>query len=119
MSVLFFDGWVPTVVGQLSFSVIGESGHPTKAIFENHSDGNDRFLISYQKRPMGDALVPLFVINSFYAARSFFKSSSVKESWELWYLCLAHTHQDSPASPLHGNVFLFDDIKSWKSIETD
>lgn len=54
-----FRGWVPTVTGRLSFSVLGRTTTPQKAYFENVADSECRRLVIFQSRDTGDAVLPL------------------------------------------------------------
>lgn len=49
--------WIPTVGGRLSFSVIGETSHPTRAIGLNRSDGKSRHILVHQRRNLSDSLL--------------------------------------------------------------
>ncbi len=54
-----FCGWIPAVSGRLSFSVFGQSEHPTKSISAHAADRTRRYLVVYQRRITADAVVPL------------------------------------------------------------
>ena len=50
-----FTGWVPTVGGRLSFSIIGQTTHPEPASFFNEAGQTKRFVFGYQHRNQSDA----------------------------------------------------------------
>lgn len=56
-----FIGWVPTAGGRLSFSVIGNSDFPSRAITRNCANDTDRFVITFQRRRFVDSAAPLFL----------------------------------------------------------
>lgn len=55
-SLRVFRGWVPSITGRLSFSVIGgDDGRRTKAA--NLSDFEQRFLLAYERRNTSDSII--------------------------------------------------------------
>lgn len=55
-----YIGWVPTVGGRLSYSVIGHSSHPTIAEIANVADDKKRRILCLQKRTLLDSALPIF-----------------------------------------------------------
>jgi hypothetical protein len=58
VTALSFRAWLPTVTGRLSFSVFGQTSHPTKAISANVADEDFRYLCITQMRDTGDGIIP-------------------------------------------------------------
>lgn len=104
-----YRGWVPVVSGYLSFSVVGDANHPTKAINVNVADQSNRFVICYQKRPALDAPFPrlsLLVSRLFPRARDDHWHASRREP-NLWFLCLASCDKTADHRALEGWVYVF------------
>ena len=55
-----YTGWIPTVGGRLSFSVIGETSHPQEALFFNEAGQKKRCIFGFQHRDLSDASPFLF-----------------------------------------------------------
>jgi len=55
-----YIGWVPTVGGRLSFSIIGYSTHPTFAEVVNIADDSRRKIVCLQQRSLLDSAIPFF-----------------------------------------------------------
>jgi len=49
-----YTGWIPTVSGRLSYTIIGDSSHPTQAKYINYVEHKTRFIFSFQKRNLDD-----------------------------------------------------------------
>ncbi|WP_163133851.1 hypothetical protein [Agarivorans sp. Alg241-V36] len=90
-----YVGWVPTVGGRLSFSIIGNSYTATA----NRSDCSKRYILSYQSKSLSDsALLPDFIW-------PFFNKSS-----KFTFVC-SGTASNAPSSleaPLEGRIVVFD-----------
>lgn len=71
-----FSGWVPTVTGNLSFSVIGNGTFPSKCIRTDFANG---FSV-LQRRDLLDVLVPYAEDNSF---AQFFREKLVNWIWRI------------------------------------
>jgi len=95
-----FRGWIPAVSGRLSFTVFGDTAHPTPAESANVADAKGRYLVSYQNRDAGDALTPrLFKLEG-----------------DLWFVLIARTKDSSTFTQhyLCGPAFIFRDGQIWK-----
>lgn len=92
-----FRGWIPTVTGRLSFSIVGDSVFPTKSITSNVSGQSSRYVITYQKRNALDVLVPPIVARNLLGL-----------SGDLWFVCIAKCSNDASKSDdiLEGILFL-------------
>lgn len=55
-----YTGWIPTVGGRLSFSVIGQTSHPQEALFVNEAGQSQRCIFGFQHRDLSDASPFLF-----------------------------------------------------------
>lgn len=56
--ILRFRGWVPTVSGRLSFSVLGRTEYPSRAVYANVADHACRYIAIYQRYDISDAIIP-------------------------------------------------------------
>ncbi len=101
-----YKGWIPTVGGRLSFSIIGASNSPTKASFENLPCGEQRYIICHQKRRLNDSAAPFKNITS----KLFYKYETLH-----WGLCLASGNDSSTEAngKLTGKLFFFSGKKMW------
>lgn len=55
-----YIGWVPTVGGRLSYSIIGETNHPATSKAANVADEKKRRILCIQTRTLTDSALPLF-----------------------------------------------------------
>jgi len=55
-----YFGWVPTVGRRLSYSIIGNSSHPTLAETANIADNKTRRILCLQNRTLLDSALPIF-----------------------------------------------------------
>ena len=106
-----FKGWIPTVSGRLSFSVVGSTGHTSPAIYANVADEQHRYIICYQKRWLLDGpilnLFPLFLKEPIARHVQNLEGS-------FWFLCIAKAPNDIDSDdPMEGSLFLFTK-KLWK-----
>jgi hypothetical protein len=96
-----YKGWIPTVVGRLSFRSIGSISFPDRHIYRNiafsHSTGRQRFIISYQRRKLSDGIFPLIT------------GPLLGESGEFFFVLSASTNISTTpyASRLTGTIFAF------------
>lgn len=105
MTRIRFASWVPTVTGRLSFSVIGQTSHPSRAVPVNVGDAETRVLVAYQERYLADALLP------FRWARRLRRLDGL-----MWFVCVAETqeHKKHPQERLTGRIFIFHSKKRWE-----
>lgn len=101
-------GWVPTVGGRLSFSVIGQFEHLKPGCY-NHASHGVRTIICQQVRENTDIALPGGAVRRFYARYL------QKSDLPLRYLLHAAAQGDGPLS---GEVFIFS-IDAWKAAESD
>ena len=118
-----YVGWVPTIVGRLSFSIAGHTSHPTRAIYENVADTNDRYLLCYQKRRCLDSSIPIF--------KALFSSAVLGQKSDFRFLCVAKAKNSAKVADadMHGDIYLFykhknyfvrdDKSKGWCAVEAD
>jgi hypothetical protein len=99
--VFRFRGWVPTVSGRLSFSVIGRTEFPTRAIYANISDRKCRFLAVCQQSDVSDAIIP----------RTF-----IGITGNFVFILLAKTDDTTDQFTLSGECFIFHDIDAWEHV---
>lgn len=55
-----YIGWVPTVGGRLSFSILGNTDHPKTPALSNVANKDKRYIICLQKRNLLDSSSPIF-----------------------------------------------------------
>ncbi len=55
---IVYKGWMPTVAGKLSFSLIGETTENGPAVSVNRADAAHRYIVSYQNRNLNDSVLP-------------------------------------------------------------
>ena len=103
-----YKGWVPTVGGRLSFSIVGHSSHPSRAVNANVADKSKRYLICYQKRKLLDSILPI---------KNILAPLLLGIHGRYWFLCLASTSNSlaDSDSEMRGHLFIFHDKSSWKS----
>jgi hypothetical protein len=98
-----YIGWVPTVGRRLSYSIIGNSSHPSVAEIANVADAKKRRILCLQKRTLLDTALPIF------------KSTLVESFFDLtgsfWFFLDAQSSNDfsSGDQSLTGNLYLFID----------
>lgn len=110
-----FFGWVPTVSGYLSFSVLGSASQPTPVTNANIADSQDRYILCYQKRPSTDAIFPLLMNLLPRLREGDGDAVGMRRESALWFVCLAHCEKGRPDGDraLNGTVFIFED-SVWK-----
>jgi|GEM_PF-2644020 len=98
-STFKYVSWVPTITGRLSFSRIGDTKHPRKAVFSNKFDGRDRIIVGLQRRSIHDKLFTRF-----------FKTNK-----DIWFLNISSTKSldGQPLEALCGEIYLFHDRSHW------
>lgn len=94
-----YIGWVPTAGGRLSYSIIGDSSHPTLAETANVADNKKRRILCLQKRNLLDSSLPIFK-NTF--ARLFLKTSG-----SFHFFLNAESSNDFSSENLKGRLYLF------------
>lgn len=98
-----YKTWVPNVSGALSFSMLGTGTYPSPAWRANVGDQFKRYIVSYQKRPLLDAVIPIIA-----------KMTGI--SGDFVCTCVASC-SDNPSDTfdtLTGRLFIFHDLKLWK-----
>ncbi len=103
-----YRGWVPTVTGRLSFSHFGDLQR-TRSV--RRSDTKKRYLIAYQNRKTGDALIPTFIQRWFGVGGQAF------------FVCVAETI-DVPdgtriddQGALSGKIFIIHQHERWQRLK--
>jgi hypothetical protein len=99
-----FKGWVPTVTGRLSFSLIrgNEEGYNC-----NLNTNINRFVIGTSKRYLSDSVLPKFIIRHL-----------LNHEPDYWFVCLASSGNDpaNSSDSLEGKIFIFDNKLRWQQI---
>lgn len=104
-----FVGWVPTAGGRLSFSVVGNSSFPSRAVTKNIANEKSRYIITFQKRKFVDSAAP-FILKAL--AQKYFNQSGL-----FWFVFLASGSNCSTKSAdrLSGTVYIFNEKSIWKN----
>lgn len=102
-----YSGWIPTVSGRLSFSIIGHANHPTPAITSNVTNGKTRYILSYQRRFLLDPLISTF---------SKVIPILLRREGVFWCVCVAQCPDSSGqyVSDLEGTLYIFHGKKNWR-----
>lgn len=108
MTRIEFASWVPTVTGRLSFSVVGLTDHPSRAIVSNVGDGGTRMMVIWQRRYLGDALPPFRGI-----------ARRLGLEGDMWFVCVAGTepYKTHPHEKLAGRLFIFHNETRWNVVK--
>lgn len=108
---LTWISWVPTVGGRLSFSVIGETAHPSQCVSLNLSDGNKRQILCHQKRNLNDSILGPLLAKIIFGHDTNF-----------WFLTTASCSDstESNDSRLTGIIYVFSNAnREWRKFEDD
>lgn len=105
-----FKGWIPTVLGNLSFSSIGHSGYPFR-FHRTFSENQGTIKIQcLQKRIPTDYLLPLPLPENIYLrVSSFFASTLENENIESIYILICEGRNDNDThtvQQLNGTIYL-------------
>lgn len=124
-----YKGWIPTVLGYLSYSVIGETCTSKRITCVNETDGTSRRIVGYQKRLVLDSPLPTWLAKRIPIYR-LDGSKGVRREAYLYFLFVASaastpaSHfanempggEDDEASRLKGVVSCYMHSE-WKTIE--
>lgn len=103
---IVYKGWIPTVSGKLSFSLIGESAGNSVAVSVNRADAQDRYVISYQNRFLSDSVMPRCL-------------SGVFNSGSFNFVCIGKSSNEISVEndKLSGSLLIFNDNDDWNGAE--
>jgi hypothetical protein len=106
---LTFKGWIPTVTGRLSFSSIGHTNHPTRAVRANVSDSEHRAIICFQRRNQLDVITPLRQEN--------LSTWLFRQRGDFVFLCISETKESDyeKLETLEGSIYIIDDKEIWRN----
>lgn len=110
-----FIGWIPTAGCRLSFSVVGFTNNPERAVTANVADSETRAVLSFQHRFLSDSAIPTDALRRFVSRRVF------KTYCDFWMVCYALTG-NSPTNhdePLKGEVLLFENKNYWRNVKDE
>lgn len=108
---IVYKGWIPTVAGKLSFSLIGEAnGNNPVAVSVNRADSRHRYVVSYQHRFLVDSVLPIWlsgIVNKYCGSFNF--------------VCIGKSSNDISVQndKLSGYLLIFDDKKNWSWAERE
>lgn len=99
-----YIGWIPTVAGRVSFRHLGKTSNPTVSKYSNVICKNDRYVISYQKRNLSDAI--------FKNIMSLF----LNEGGDFWFCLHAQQYisENNRDLPVFGKIDIFATKKEWR-----
>jgi hypothetical protein len=113
-----YAGWVPTVSGNLSFTMVGNTSHPKKARTANVEVENKRYILSEQRRVLGDITFPWLpqplydTLCDFIAYRK-----GLHARFRFVFRGMTDKPQGSMETQLQGRVYIFvDDDNYWENI---
>ena len=115
---LTYKGWIPNVLGNLSFTLIGHSGHPFPFISTVVEDKDKLSLCCIQKRIPNDYQIPLPIAGKLYLYIStlvaqFFK----KENIESAYIMLSSGQHDETGTVQTINGTIYHILKKTQSAQ--
>lgn len=96
-----FRGWVPTITGNLSFSVLGTSKSPRKDEKAYRIVGGRRYTLAVQRRHTSDAVFGLYDV--FHDREASFH-----------FVMLCASFEDENHNANHGSVFVVDSREYWR-----
>lgn len=109
----YYRGWIPTVSGYLSFSVIGQCDHPTKTISANVVDDTDRYVVAFQRRSNDDPLLPW--ISPWIPIIRANDVIGLRRDRDLFFVLIAHARKTgSKPNSLNGSVLVYR-RKDWRA----
>jgi len=100
-----YAGWVPTANGRLSFRHIGETRHPSPAIYANIASDARRYILAFQRRNLSDS-----------AFRSI-TDYICGVSGDFWF-AIAATSTEAPdhlGAAINGKIFIFKSKEDWRN----
>ena len=107
-----FIGWIPTASERLSFSLIGDSDFPERAVTGYAKRDGRRFVVSYQRRETLDIPLPGRFLREFVAKQWLGRIG------RCWYLCVGSTPEnDELDSYFVGFLYLFIHKSDWLKVK--
>ena len=101
---------MPTVIGRLSFRVIGETHYPSSAEYSNVRIGDHQYVVAHQSRHLSDVLFPALLSGLF----------GVDGDWDFFLVARSRLENPSPSARLIGKLYLFRTLSHQRrSIERD
>jgi len=106
---IVYKGWIPTVAGRLSFSLIGEVTGNNPAVSVNRADAKHRYVISYQNRFLIDSVLPRWLSEFVNKYCGSFNLVCVGKS--------PNNFSSQNNANLSGCLFIFSDKEKWAKAE--
>lgn len=96
-----FVAWVPTAGGRLSFSVIGNTDFPSRAVTRNCANDEERFIVSFQRRKFVDSAAPLILKK--------FVQKIFNQNGDFWFVFVGSGSNCSTttAQSIEGAIYIF------------
>lgn len=108
-----YRGWIPTVSGHLSFSVLGQTDNPTKATTANVVDDKHRYIVGFQRRPILDGLIP--ILNAYLPVFRGKGLIGLRRDRNLFFVVIGKAQKSATApNALKGKILIYRP-KDWKS----
>jgi hypothetical protein len=98
-----YAGWIPSVNGRLSFRHIGESRHPSEAIYANVTTPDKRYILAFQERRLSDQLFQ-FITHIFYGTEDRFH----------FVVCAETPNPADRADEIKGTVHIYKSRSDWE-----
>ncbi len=98
-----YDGWIPNVLGRLSYSIAGQSGSPSRIVFEGDLEDAGINFICYQKRNLSDTSVPF--LSEWPWPRLLVDRYVYGKDGRFYFAC--YLTYDKVADELHGRAYCF------------
>ncbi len=109
-----YYGWIPNVIGRLSFSFSGLSSFPSRVVFSSNLRNSGRFFAGFQRRDLSDTSIP--VISRSKTAKRFIDRHFYGKTGDFYFLCLMKAREDSSA--IQGKVFVYE-RSEWKNFRCE
>ncbi len=98
-----YAGWVPNVVGRLSFSIAGLSNHPSPVVFSGDLEDAGTHFIGFQRRNLSDTSIPF--LSNWIFSKNLVDKIFYEKNGNLYFVCyMRHWGEDDF---LAGKVLLF------------
>lgn len=110
-SYAIYKGWIPTITGRLSFTLVGDSSFPDVAHGTNVSDDEVRYILCYQRRSEVDTVLPFKLT----LARWLFHLDGDHVA-----VCLSFSSNDprNSRADLKGYVYWFHRYRNWDRVRS-
>lgn len=102
-----FIGWIPNIIGYLSFGIIGAAEYPSPSVWGNKEFPDGRLIACFQKRFLSDTTVPFVSDYLPIAWRHLFDKYLLKKDATFWFTLTAESEERSNSSAIVGKIHVF------------